>query len=200
MSDEILRLEQVQNTNYINNDIVQDIQSLQELIDTRITNFVPTTSLYAKSSIRFKGSLQFYDTVNQTWFPISSVTIYVTIKDINNNILGEIFGITSSGFFDVGEFETTNFYIPDYYAYTDIVVEAKFKGGVSTGGGTFKPTDYYTVYHILDICHNISPQTGECIAGPYSAKEFSYIPIVAFAAGVVITAVIYESHKHKKKE
>lgn len=177
--------------NYINN-YIQNIQLLQELADTRIVNFVPTTSLYAKSNIRFKGRLEFYDDVAKLWFPINSVPVYVTIKDRNDKVLGEVVGVTSTGFFDIGNFETTNFYIPYYYANTDIVVEAKFNGGVSSGGGTFKPADYYTIYHISGICQNVSSRTGECTTG----EEF---PLTALLTGVAITAIIYESYKRKKK-
>lgn len=178
--------------NYINNHIGQDIQLLQELRDTRIVNFAPTTSLYAKSDVRFKGRLEFYDIVAQLWFPINSVPVYVTIKDKNNNVLGEVIGVTSSGFFDIGNFETTNFYIPVYYANTDIIVEAKFNGGGSSGGGTFKPTAYYTIYHISGICQNVSSRTGECTTG----EEFPF-PLMALVAGVIIAAIVYKSYKRR---
>jgi hypothetical protein len=173
-----------------------NIQLLQE-IDTRIVDFAPTTNLYAKSSIKFKGQLQFYNTISQEWFDISSATIHVTIKDRNNNILGEVVGVTSSGFLDVGTFETSHFYIPDYYANTDIVVEAKFEGASATGGGTFKPTDYYTIYHISDICRNVSSRTGECIDGTYNAEEIPFVPIVAFVAGVLVTGYYIKREKTK---
>jgi hypothetical protein len=170
-----------------------DIQSL-EMLDTRIVNFVPTTSLYAKSNIRFKGGIQYQNVATQWWYGIGSAAVHLTIKDRNNNVLGEVLGVTSSGFFDIGTFETTSFYIPDYYANTDIVVEARFEGG-SAGGETFKSTDYYTIYHVSDICQNVSSHTGEC-AGIFEA-EIPFVPIAAFVAGAIVTGIIIGTKKKR---
>ncbi len=155
-------------------------------LDTRIMDFAPSTDLYAKSNIKFKGKLQHFNLTLQDWYPLSLATIHVTIKDINNNILGEVIGITSDSILDLGQFTTTHFFIPDYYANNDIIVEAKFLGGTTPGGDLLKPTEYSTIYHVLGICDNVSSRTGECNTELYNVEEFPTVPVLAFLAGTVV--------------
>ncbi len=160
------------------------IQSLQ-LVDTRIIDFSPTAELYAKSNISFKGLLQYYNESLQFWAPIGPAPIDVKIKNIYGNILGTVIGVTSTEIFNPGRFETTPIYIPDSYANNDIIVEASFSGGESgAGGGTAKPSTYYTTYHILGICPKISPRTGEC------QTDRSLSDYIILGAVIGVTALI----------
>lgn len=163
-------------------------------IDTRIMDFAPSTNLYAKSNIKFTGKLQHFNLTLQDWYALTLAPIHVTIKDRNNNILGELTGITSSGIFDLGQFETTHFYIPDYYTNNDIVVEAKYLGGTS-GEDILKPTEYDTIYHVSGICDNVSSRTGECNTGEYNLETFPTVPVLAFIAGAAIIGLYLKGNK-----
>lgn len=155
-----------------------DIDQVYADTDTRIANFKPSTVMYANSTVKFQGDLQFLE--GTSWKPLRDATINISVKKGTTEI--KTFTVaTSSGFFNPGYFETTDWLIPTDLADQDISVHAEF-----AGVGKYKPSSYNSTYHIGKECAIRNPITGECIISPMAGYGFMVLAGLGLLAGIML--------------
>lgn len=155
-----------------------DIEQVYADTDTRIANFKPSTVMYANSMVKFQGDLQFLE--GASWKPLREATINISVKKDTTEIK-TFTVVTSSGFFNPGYFETTDWLIPTDLANQDITVHAEF-----TGVGKYKPSSYNSTYHIGNECAIRNPITGECIISPMAGYGFMVLAGLGLLAAVML--------------
>lgn len=155
-----------------------DIDQVYADTDTRISNFKPSTIMYANSTAKFQGDLQFLE--GTSWKQLREATINISVKKGTTEI--KAFTLTtSSGFFSPGYFETTDWLIPTDLADQDISIYAEF-----AGVGKYKPSTYSSTYHIGKECAIRNPITGECLISPMAGYGFMILAGLGLLAGVML--------------
>lgn len=155
-----------------------DIEQVYADTDTRIANFKPSTIMYANSTVKFQGDLQFLE--GTSWKPLREATINISVKKGITEIK-TFTVVTSSGFFNPGYFETTDWLIPTDLADQDISVHAEF-----AGVGKYRPSSYPGTYHIGSECAIRNPLTGECIISPMAGYGFMVLAGLGLLAAVML--------------
>ncbi len=154
-----------------------DIDQVYQNVDTRIADFAPSTVLYANSTIKFKGKLQFLEGTD--WKSLMEATIDISLKKDSTEIK-TFTAITSSNILWPGTFETTDWLIPTDYANSDISVHAEF-----TGASQYNGSIYDSTYHIGQECSIRNPISGECMLSPGTGLGIMIIAGLGLVAAIM---------------